>query len=34
MFKSMSLNQVAPMSQGKLTPEALAKVQADLAKVN
>jgi hypothetical protein len=33
MFKSMSLNQVAPMSQGKITPEALAKVQADLAKL-
>lgn len=26
MFKSMSLNQVAPMSEGKITPERLAKV--------
>ena len=34
MFKSMSLNQVAPMSQGKMSAEALAKVQADLSKVN
>ncbi len=33
MFKSMSLNQVAPMSQGKITPERLAKVQADLAAI-
>lgn len=33
MFKSMSLNEVVPMSQGKMTPEALAKTQADLAKI-
>lgn len=34
MFKAMSLNQVMPMSNGKITPELLAKVQADLAKLN
>lgn len=33
MFKSMSLNQVAPMSQGKITPELLTKVAADLAAI-
>ena len=34
MFKSMSLTQLMPMSQGKITPEALAKTGADLAKIN
>jgi hypothetical protein len=33
MFKSMSLNQLMPMSQGKITPELLVKVQADLAAI-
>lgn len=33
MFKSMSLRQLAPMSQGRLTDETLAKVEAELAKV-
>lgn len=32
-FKSASLNQVAPFSNGKLTPELLAKVAADLAAI-
>lgn len=32
-FKGMSLNQLAPMAADKLTPEALAKVQIDLAAV-
>lgn len=33
MFKAMSLNQLAPMSQGVLTDELLKKVAADLAAV-
>jgi hypothetical protein len=33
MFKGMSLRQVQPMSEGKLTDELLAKVEADLAKI-
>lgn len=32
-FKGMSLNQVAPMSQGALTDAALAKVKASLAAI-
>jgi hypothetical protein len=32
-FKGMTLAQVAPMSQGAITPEALKTVQADLDKV-
>ena len=32
-FKAMTLAQVAPMSQGAITPEALKTVQADLDKV-
>jgi hypothetical protein len=32
-FKGMSLNQLAPYSEGKLTPEVLAKVGTDLAAV-
>ena len=32
-FKSMSLSQVQPMSQGALTDEALAKVKTDLAAI-
>jgi hypothetical protein len=32
-FKSASLNQVAPYSNGKLTPEMLAKVATDLAAI-
>lgn len=32
-FKSASLNQVAPFSNGKLTPELLARVSADLAAI-
>lgn len=32
-FKSASLNQVAPFSNGKLTPELLAKVATDLAAI-
>jgi len=32
-FKSMTLSQVAPMSQGAITPEALKTVQADLDKI-
>ena len=32
-FKGMSLNQVAPMAADKITPEVLAKVQADLAAI-
>ncbi len=31
MFKSMSLKTLAAMSNGKITPSELAKVQADLA---
>ncbi len=34
MFKSMSLNQVAGFAPDKLTPERLAKVEADLAQLN
>jgi hypothetical protein len=33
MFKSMSLNQLAPMAPDRLTPAVLAKVQASLAAV-
>ncbi len=32
-FKSMSLNQVAPMSGGKITDDVLKKVGADLAAI-
>ena len=32
-FKAMTLSQVAPMSQGAITPEALKTVQADLDKI-
>jgi hypothetical protein len=32
-FKAMTLAQVAPMSQGAITPEALKAVQADLDKI-
>ncbi len=32
-FKSMSLNQVQPLSQGALTDAALAKVKTDLAAI-
>jgi hypothetical protein len=32
-FKSMSLNQVAPMSGGKITDDVLKKVAADLAAI-
>jgi len=32
-FKAMTLAQVAPMSQGAITPEALKTVQADLDKI-
>lgn len=32
-FKTMSLNQVAPMAADKMTPVLMAKVQADLAAV-
>ena len=32
-FKAMTLTQVAPMSQGAITDEALKKVQADLDQV-
>ena len=32
-FKGMTLVQVAPMSQGAITPEALKTVQADLDKI-
>lgn len=32
-FKAMTLSQVAPMSQGAITPEALKTVQADLDKL-
>jgi hypothetical protein len=34
MFKGMSLRQLQPMSEGKLTDEMLAKVEADLAKIH
>ena len=33
MFKGMSLRQVAPYSEGKITDEVLKKVEADLAAV-
>ncbi len=33
MFKAMSLNELVPMSNGKLTDEVLKKVAADLAAV-
>ena len=33
MFKGMSLNQLSNMVPDKLTPEALAKVSAELAKI-
>ena len=33
MFKGMTLNQLAPMSEGKITPEALQKTAADLAAI-
>ena len=32
-FKSMSLNQLAPMSQGKITDDMLKKVATDLAAI-
>lgn len=32
-FKSMSLTQLAPYSQGMVTDETLAKISADLAKI-
>lgn len=32
-FKAMTLTQVAPMSEGKITPEALKTLQADLDKL-
>jgi hypothetical protein len=32
-FKSMSLKDLAPMSQGKITDEAIKKVDADLAAI-
>ena len=32
-FKTMSLNQVAPMAADKMTPVLMAKVQADLAAI-
>ena len=32
-FKAMTLAQVAPMSQGAITPEGLKAVQADLDKI-
>ncbi len=32
-FKAMTLSQVAPMSEGKITPDALKTVQADLDKL-
>lgn len=32
-FKAMTLSQVAPMSEGKITPEALKTVQADFDKL-
>lgn len=34
MFKAMSLKQIAGMAPDKLTPEALAKVEAGLATLN
>lgn len=33
MFKSMSLTQLAPMSQGKITEAGLARAAADLAAI-
>jgi len=32
-FKSMSLNQVAPMSGGKITDDVLKKIATDLAAI-
>lgn len=34
MFKGMSLKQVQPYAQGKITDEQVAKVAAELAKIN
>ena len=34
MFKAMTLKQLQPMSQGRMTDTALARVQADLKAVN
>lgn len=34
MFKAMSLKQVQPYAQGKITDEQVAKVAAELAKLN
>ncbi len=34
MFKGMSLKQVQPYAQGKITDEQVAKVAAELAKLN
>ncbi len=34
MFKGMSLKQVQPYAQGKITDEQVAKVSAELAKLN
>jgi hypothetical protein len=33
MIEGMSLRELAPMSQGKLTPETLAKIEAELKAV-
>ena len=33
MIEDMSIRQLAPMSQGKLTPEALAKIDGELAAI-
>jgi hypothetical protein len=33
-FKSMSLNQIAAMSKGQITPDMLAQAKADLAALN
>jgi hypothetical protein len=34
MFKAMTLKQMQPMSNGKITKANLAKIQADLASVS
>jgi hypothetical protein len=34
MIESMTLRQLAPMANGKLTEEVLAKIQAELAAIN
>ena len=34
MFKGMSLKQVQPYAQGRITDEQVAKVAAELAKLN